>query len=173
MFELKPLRPEAIPAALEKARRYRLLNEPDDAESICRDILAAEPSHQEALITLLLALTDKFAYSGLTPSFDQALGLVPQLDGSYSKSYYIGIIFERRAKYHLKTGGPGAGSAAYESLVKAMSAYSEALSGSDPKNQDAVLRWNACARILNTNPEVKADESSSREMLLDTFDTPH
>jgi hypothetical protein len=173
MYELKPLIHEAIPAALEKAKRYRFLNEPDDAESICRDILAAEPNHQEALITLLLALTDRFAHSGLTPSFDQARELVPQLDGSYSKSYYIGIIFERRAKYHLKTGGPGAGSAAYECLVKAMSAYSEAMAGSDPKNQDAVLRWNSCARILNTNQEVRPEESSSREMLLDTFDTPH
>ena len=33
MFELKLLSPEAVPAALEKALRYRLLNEPEQAAS--------------------------------------------------------------------------------------------------------------------------------------------
>ncbi len=173
MLTLKLLSAEAVPDALEKAKRYRLLNEPDDAESICLDILAALPDHQEALITLLLALTDKFRHSGLIPSFDQARDLIARLDDSYSKSYYVGIIFERRAKYHLKQGGPGSGPAAYECFVKAMSAYSEAMSGLDPKNQDAVLRWNSCARILNNNPEVKAEDENGVEPLLDTFDTPH
>jgi hypothetical protein len=173
MLELKSLTPEAIPGALKKAKRYRLLNEPDAAESICLDVLAAEPGHQEALITLLLALTDKFHHSGLIPSFDQARDLIARLDDSYCKSYYVGIIFERRAKYHLRQGGPGSGPAAYECFVKAMSAYNEALSGVDPKNQDAVLRWNSCARILNSNPEVKAEEASGTEPLLDSFDQPH
>ena len=56
MYELKPLSREAIPAALEKAHRYRLLNEALEAESICRDILAADPVNQEATVTLLLAI---------------------------------------------------------------------------------------------------------------------
>lgn len=173
MLELRPLPAEAIPAALEKARRYRLLNEPDDAESICLDILATDPDNQEALITLLLALTDKFAHSGLSPSFDQAREIIGKLDDSYCKSYYLGIIFERRAKFHLRRGGPGSGTAAYDFFTKAMGAYSEALSSCDPKNQDAVLRWNSCARILNSNPDVKAEDSGGAEPLLDTFDTPH
>ena len=42
MFELKPLSREAIPAALEKAMRYRLLNEPGAAESICHDVLRTD-----------------------------------------------------------------------------------------------------------------------------------
>ena len=67
MIELKKLPTESIPAALEMARRYRLLNEPDAAESICLDILVVDPRHQETLITLLLALTDKFSHSGLNP----------------------------------------------------------------------------------------------------------
>ena len=53
MFELKPLSTEAIPAALEKAERYRLLNEPGEAESICLDVLKADPENQQALITLV------------------------------------------------------------------------------------------------------------------------
>jgi hypothetical protein len=169
MINLKPLQPEAISAALDKAKRYRLLNEPDDAESICLDILACQPDHQEALITLLLTLTDKFPHSGITPAFEQAQEIVPKLDNSYSKSYYLGVIFERRAKFHLKQGGPGGGTAAYGWFVKAMEAFSEAISANDPKNQEAVLRWNSCARILNSRPDVKADDSNDAEMMLDTY----
>jgi len=58
-MELKPLSREGVPHALEKAVRYRLLNEPADAESICHDVLAVDPENQEALTTLLLALTDQ------------------------------------------------------------------------------------------------------------------
>lgn len=173
MIQLKPLKPEATAAALEKAKRYRLLNEPDEAESICLDILAGQPGHQEALINLLLALTDKFRHSGITPAFEQAQEVIEQLDSSYSKAYYHGVIFERRAKFHLHQGGPGAGVAAYDWFVKAMAAFEEALAADDPKSQEAILRWNSCARILNSRPEVKADDSSEGEMLLDTFETPH
>jgi len=42
MYELKRLTKEAVPRALEKAERYRLLNEPTEAESICQDILRVE-----------------------------------------------------------------------------------------------------------------------------------
>ncbi len=83
MIGLKTLTPEAVPSALEMAKRYRLLNEPDEAESICLDILAVDPDHQEALITLLLALTDKFADNGLNPSFEQAREGVAKLDSAY------------------------------------------------------------------------------------------
>ena len=173
MITLKPLKFEAISEALDRAKRYRLLNEPDDAESICLDILECDPGHQEALITLLLALTDKFSHSGIVPAFEQAQEIVEKLDSSFSKSYYMGVIFERRAKFHLKQGGPGTGPAAYGWFDKAMEAFSKALSADDPKNQEAVLRWNSCARILNSRPDVKADDSSADGMMLDAFETPH
>jgi len=173
MIQLKTLKTKAAAAALEKAKRYRLLNEPDEAESICLDVLAGQPDHQEALITLLLALTDKFRQSGVSSAFEQAQDVLPRLDSSYNKAYYQGVIFERRAKFHLNQGGPGAGTAAYAWFVKAMAAYDEALAADDPKSQEAVLRWNSCARILNSRPDVKADDSSEGEMLLDTFETPH
>jgi hypothetical protein len=51
MAELKQLHKDAIPAALEKAERYRLLNEPGEAESICLDILAVDPDNQRAVIS--------------------------------------------------------------------------------------------------------------------------
>lgn len=173
MFELKTLSTEAIPAALVKAKQYRLLNEPNEAESICLDILAISPDHQEALATLLLALTDKFSDSGLEPSFEQARQILERLDTSHCKSYYAGIIYERRAKYHLRQGGPGSGAVAFDWLSKAMAGYHEAMNSCDPDNQDAVLRWNSCIRIMNAYPEVRPIEAESAEMLLDAFETPH
>jgi hypothetical protein len=173
MIELRSLKPEAIPSALELAKRYRLLNEPDEAESICLDILAVDPGHQEALITRLLALTDKFAGGPLYPAFEQARELVAWLESPYCKAYYMGIIFERRAKHHLRRGGPGAGAIAHQWFAKALEAFDTALESCDPDNQDAVLRWNSCARLLNTHPDVKPAEDDQGEMLLDSFDTPH
>jgi len=62
MFELKLLTKVAVPKALERAERYRFLNEPGEAESICLDVLRVEPDNQKALITLLLALTDQIEH---------------------------------------------------------------------------------------------------------------
>ena len=173
MYTMKTITVDAIPTALEKARQYRLLNEPNDAESICRDILAVQPDHQEALETLLLALTDKFTQFGISPSFEQAREIVGQLDSSHCKAYFAGIIYERRAKYHLRQGGPGAGSAAHQWLMRAMESFDLAIAECDTKNQEAVLRWNSCARILNGNPEIHDDGGDSEQMFLDPFETPH
>lgn len=172
MIELKTLSPDSIPSALTKAKQYRLLNEPHEAESICMDILEAAPDHQEALIILLLALTDNFA-SELNRSFQRALEVVQRLDDQYCRHYYSGIIYERRAKAHLKQGGPGSGSVAYEWFAKALEAFDRAMTSCGPQNQDAVLRWNSCARILNTQPAVKPAEADRTEMFLDSFETPH
>src|SRR5712691_12406196 len=96
-FELKTLSPEAVSRALAKAERYRLLNEPGEAASICLDALEIEPDNNEAKVTLLLALTDQFAEDG--PSvFSDALELVERLGDPYERAYYLGIIWERRAK---------------------------------------------------------------------------
>jgi hypothetical protein len=172
MIELKTLSPDSIPSALAKAKQYRLLNEPHEAESICLDILETAPSHQEALIILLLALTDNFS-NELNRSFQRALEVVERLDDQYCKAYYSGIIYERRAKVHLKYGGPGSGSVAYQWFAKALEAFDRAMTACGPQNQDAVLRWNSCARIINTRPDVKPNEADQTEMFLDSFETPH
>src|ERR1051325_2975853 len=99
MFQLKPLSREAIPAALEKAMRYRLLNEPGEAESICHDILRIDPENQQALVTLLLALTDRFD-KGYAVGVVHARDVLPRLRDAYERSYYAGIISERQAKSH-------------------------------------------------------------------------
>jgi hypothetical protein len=172
MIELKTLSAEAIPAALMKANRYRMLNDPDEAESICLDILAVEPDNQDALITMLLALTDKFSHD-LTPSYQKAMDIINRLSNEYCTSYYHGIIFERRAKVHLKQGRPGSGQMAHHWFTKALGAYGEAINYCDPENHDAVLRWNSCARFINENTEVKPEAPETGEMPLDCFDTPH
>ena len=93
---LKKLSPEAVPAALEKALRYRLLNEPEQAASICEDILAVEPENQEALVTLILARSDQFGGSRPVSAYS-ARELLPRLQGDYEREYYAGIIWEREA----------------------------------------------------------------------------
>ncbi|MFQ5569703.1 MAG: hypothetical protein ACE5G0_08505 [Rhodothermales bacterium] len=165
MFELKPLHPDSIPAALEKARHYRLLNEPLQAESICLDILEVDPRNQEALITLLLALTDQFEHR-LQTRFRKARSLLPQLDDEYSRLYYDGILCERRALAHFKRGGPGSGYVAYDWFRQAMEYYEQAEKLRPPENDDPVLRWNTCARIVMRNPELKPEpEQTSHHFL--------
>src|SRR5262245_41172747 len=155
MFELKTLSPDAIPRALERAERYRLLNEAAEAESICLDILAAEPDNQPALVTLLLARTDQFD-ERLGAMLRQAEEVIPRLRGAYERAYYTGIIFERRAKARLRNHGPGAEFAAYDWFRSAMQWYEKAETLSPPGNNDATLRWNTCARIMNGNSQLRA-----------------
>ena len=146
MFQLKPLHHEAVPAALEKANRYRLLNEPGAAESIYLDILAVEPDNQEALKNIVLAMSDRFGK-------DYAVGdthindYVAKLTDRYERAYYTGVVYERRAKATLAKGGLQA----YELFVTAMDWFEQAEALRPAGNDDPILRWNGCARIINRN----------------------
>ena len=157
MFTPKPLSPESLDAALAKAKRYRLLNEPTEAESISLDILAAKPDHQLALKMLLLAITDQFT-DELSGNVARAQALVPQLDDDYGQAYYTGLIAERRAKTILQRGTPNAGSIAYQGLREAMEYYDKAEPLREPGNDDPILRWNACARLIESKPQLKPPE---------------
>ena len=157
MSELKPLSREAIPAALEKAERYRLLNEPGEAESICLDILHADPENQSALITLLLAVTDRFG-KGYGVSDTQAKELLSRVKGDYERAYYTGILAERRAKAKLAQGTPGSRHYAYDGFREAMTWFEKAEEHRPPGNDDALLRWNTCARIIEKNRLVPREE---------------
>jgi hypothetical protein len=152
MFELKPISPEAIPEALAKVERYRLLNEPWQAESICLDVLRIEPANQHALTMLLLSLTDQFG-KGVPAS--RAREVLPKLTNEYERVYYAGIISERWAESLLRQGAPGAGFTAYESLREAMAHYERAEAMRPHGNDEVILRWNTCARILMRNREVR------------------
>jgi hypothetical protein len=150
MSELKRLSKDAIPGALEKAERYRLLNEPAEAESICLDVLAAEPENQQALIMLLLAVTDRFSKSyGVSDT--QAKQILTRIRGEYEHAYYSGILAERRAKAQLARGAPGYGHQAYEGFRQAMEWFEKAEALRPSGNDDALLRWNTCARMMARN----------------------
>jgi len=159
MFELKSLRPDAIPAALEKAHRYRLLNEPEQAQSICEDVLRVEPENQEALTTLILALTDQFA--GARPVLPKLVrALLPRLHGEYERAYYAGLIDEREGIAWLRSDKPRCGPAAYECFLQAMGHFERAEAVRPPANDDALLRWNSCARMIMNNPDVAPEEAA-------------
>ncbi len=166
MFQHKPLSQEGIPAALEKAERYRLLNEPVEAESICLDILEVETENQQALIMLLLALTDQFEQR-LNKPYRQACGVLDRLQGDYHRTYYDGIIRERRAKVHLKRGGPGSGHVAYDWFQQAMACFDKAMAHSPEGNDDAILRWNTCARIIDRHAELRPEPQDVHVSFLD------
>ena len=151
-FELKSISVQSIPEALAKVERYRLLNEPNLAESICLDVLAIVPDHQQALISLLLARTDQFLSNVNVKAAQEVLALI---QGDYEQSYYAGIIWERVGSARIRQGGPGAGATAYHALREAMDHYEKAMGFAAPGNDDAILRWNTCARLIMQNPEVR------------------
>ncbi|HEV8241513.1 MAG TPA: hypothetical protein VGS57_19280 [Thermoanaerobaculia bacterium] len=153
MFELKRLSPAAVPAALEKAHRYRLLNEPTDAESICRDVLAVDAENQEALVALVLALSDQLE-ERMAAAYDQARVALSQLKDDYKRHYYAGILCERRAKAQQRRGAPRAGHTVHDWFRQAMDHYEGAAAVRPAANDDALLRWNACARVLNAHPDL-------------------
>jgi hypothetical protein len=165
-FELKPISRDAIPAALEKAHLYRLLNQPLQAESICLDVLAADPDRADAVLTLFLALTDQLARH-LQPAFDRARALLPQIQGEYARLYYEGILCERRGKAHFRSGSPMAGAMAFEWLTHAMILYERAERVRPAGDDDAVLRWNSCARLLMANPSIRPAPHEPREPMLE------
>lgn len=164
MFELKTLSPDAVPRALAKAERYRLLNEPHEAQSICLDVLAASPENQDAVRTMILALTDDFVAD---PScVHDAFNSVAQLHDDYDRTYYTGIIHERRAKALLAHGTPRGGARAYEWLREAMSLFDKADAIRPANNEDARLRWNACARLIERQPQLAPAMDEPHEPLL-------
>jgi hypothetical protein len=151
-FELKSISVQSIPEALAKVERYRLLNEPTLAESICLDILAVVPDHQQALISLLLVRTDQFQ---LQVPAKAAQDVLAKIKGDYEQAYYAGLIWERVGHARIREGGTGGGASAYHALHEAMAHYERAINFAPPANDDAILRWNTCARVIMQNPEVR------------------
>ena len=157
MFELKVLSKSAIPPALALAERYRLLNEPTEAESICLDVLRIDPENQEALVTLILAYTDQFPDGSPTRPHAAAEQAVSRILDEYKRLYYSGIIKERRGKTELKIDRPGSRRAVQDWLRDAMSCYERAEAIRPSDNDEAILRWNTCARILMDLPVSEPD----------------
>lgn len=150
MHQLKPISKESIPEALEKAERYRLLNEPQLAQSICLDVLEADPENTKAIIILLLAITDEFSTSS-SAGVDKAQQLLPRLQNEYEKNYYAGIINERQGMAILNRKITGGHFVAYDWLNEAMAFYEKAEALRPQANDDAILRWNTCVRLITSH----------------------
>src|ERR1700675_735129 len=153
-FKLKPISKAGIPEAISKVELYRSLNEPEEAESICRDILAVEPQHQLALRLLGLALTDQFI-GGASDRYRETEQIFQQLNDPYERLYYAGILYERRAKAQLNAGLPP--HALLPLFEQALRSFAEAEKIRPAGNDDAILRWNRCVRLLQI-PAYGSDE---------------
>ena len=153
---LKAISQEAIPRAIEKAEHYRLLNDPEQAESICLDVLEADPDNQRALRVLVLAMTDQFASSRGASGVKKARDYVARFTDEYERAYYAGIVCERQARAYLVRM---AGSMAHQPFREAMEWYDKAERIRPPGNDDPILRWNSCARTIRRERlEPRVDE---------------
>lgn len=164
-FTLKPLGRDGIESAMSKAEHYRLLNQPDLAESICRDILVVDPENQKASVVLLLALTDQFGKAS-SVTIKHAREIASNLRDDYQRVYYTGIIHERLGMAALRSGLPGTDFDAYEWYLEAMDFYERAEVVGERTNIDARLRWNTCARIIMMY-QLKPRPQDEREPMLE------
>ncbi len=146
-FALKRISTDAIERAVQRAEHYRLLNDPDQAESICLDILAIEPGNLPARITLILSLSDQFQQGGGSHAVRRAKEHLAMLPGDYERAYYAGLVAERQGRAHLQHGGMER-AFAYEGLHEAMQYYEQAEGLKPAGVDDAILRWNACVRTI-------------------------
>jgi hypothetical protein len=163
MHALKTISAEAIPRAVQKAERYRLLNQSWATESICLDILEVDPANQQVLVMLLLSITDQF---GPEPGelVRRAQAVRERLTDPYQRLYYAGIIDERLGHAKLAGGAMHAEAIAHDTLRSAMASFEKAEALRKPGNDDAILRWNTCARTLEQlrlqeEPEVQSEPS--------------
>lgn len=162
-FELKAITADGVDEALDKAERYRLLNEPEEAESICRDVLAVDPDNARNLVTLILSIADQLAGHGRA-SRKEAYELASRLPSEYERHYYAGIVTERSAKALLDRGP--ASSFAYDSFREAMEQFERAEAIRPAGNDDAILRWNHCVRTIRRHrlrPRPDDDEQHQLE----------
>ena len=162
--QLKAISKNGITEALAKVQHYRYLNQAEEAESICRDILAVDPENQMALRQLGLALTDQFRGT-LTDGFHEAQSCFEKLSSAYERAYYQGILHERRAKAQLRAGHTAHSLLA--SFENAMRSFEDAEKIRPQGNDDALLRWNRCLRLIQGLP-ASTNESDS----FDASDAP-
>src|SRR5262249_1036647 len=162
--QFKTISTGGIAGALAKVQHYRYLNEAEEAESICRDILAADPENQMALRQLGLAITDQFSGQG-SDRLSEAQECFDKLSSAYERSYYRGILHERRAKAQLKAGHLAHSLLA--SFENAMQCFEEAEKIRPQGNDDALLRYNRCLRLIQSVPELRRESVD-----LEVEDTP-
>jgi hypothetical protein len=88
-----------------------------------------------------------------------------RLRDEYERTYYTGIVWERRAKARLAKDTPGAHYAAYDWFREAMEWFEKAEAIRPAGNDDAILRWNSCARVIMSNNLVPRSEEYAEHFL--------
>jgi len=164
--QLKSISKAGIPEALAKVELYRYLNEPEEAESICRDILAVDPEHQLARRMLGLAITDQFI-GATSDRYLEVQAIFQGLRDPYEKLYYMGLLHERHAKTQLLVGY--APHTLLPLVEEAMHCFSEAEKIRPAGNDDSILRWNRCVRLLESRPDFHFERGPAA---LDAEDMP-
>jgi hypothetical protein len=155
--ELKSISRAGIAEAIAKVELYRYLNEPEEAESICRDILAVDAAHQLARRMLGLSITDQFTgYAG--DRYAEAAEIFAGLRDDYERSYYTGLLLERRAKVQLRSGCSA--HILLPLIEEAMKCFAEAEKIRPPGNDDSILRWNRCVRLLQSQPDFRVERDA-------------
>ena len=144
-YVIKRIHPSGVAAALQKADKYRELNQPAEAESICRDVLDVAPDNQLALRTLGLALTDRFEPAA-GARFAEAQEVFSRLGDPYEQAFYGGLVCERQAKVQLAAHFPV--NSVRPLFERALAGYAEAERHQPRGNDAAILRWNSCVRAL-------------------------
>ena len=157
-YKLKTISKQGIAEALSKVTLYRYLNEPEEAESICQDILTVEPENQMAQRMLGLAITDQFTGEA-SDRFAEAENLFKNLADLYERHYYVGLLHERRAKAQMRVGCPP--HVLTPLFQQAMLHFEEAEKNRPSDNDDSILRWNRCARLLQKLPPVETESLES------------
>ena len=145
-LSLHDIHADSIDLALDKARQYRSLLEPEIAESICLDVLNIDPDNQAALVMYILALTDQISISGSQSPFQAIETAIELLSSDYQRIYYNGIFHERRARFMLTQ--PMSRAFAYDYFAKALECYQQAEKMRPEHNDEAILRWNSCVRTI-------------------------
>ncbi len=164
-LKLKTISRSGIGEALAKAQLYRYLNEPEESESICQDILAVDPENQMALRTLGLAVTDQFS-GNATERFSEAEHCFRRLTSDYERHYYLGLLHERRAKARARAGHPHHIVAGM--FREALGHFEEAERLRPPDNDEAILRWNRCVRWMET---LSLRQEEERDLLFESADS--
>jgi tetratricopeptide (TPR) repeat protein len=163
---LKLISIAGISDAIAKAEHYRYLNEPEEAESICRDILAVDPAHQLANRMLGLSIAEQFI-GAASDRYAEALGIFQALRDPYERLYYTGILNERHAKTQLLVGYPA--HTLLPLLEEAMRCFAEAEKIRPAGNDDSILRWNRCVRLLESRSDFHFEDAPT---VLDSEDSP-
>jgi hypothetical protein len=155
--QLKTISRAGIAEAVAKVELYRYLNEPEEAESICRDILAVDAGHQLARRMLGLSITDQFTgYAG--DRYAEAAEIFSGLRDEYERAYYTGLLHERRAKVQLRSGYSA--HILLPLIEEAMKCFAEAEKIRPPGNDDSILRWNRCVRLLQSQPDFRVERDA-------------